>query len=203
MPRVYNNKKICYTLPRNRVSVSYGNLRTSRITNFKSRFFHRVKELFKSNPTRYGASFVYLKSQTKRNFCYTLPRKKVSISYRNLRISRITNFKKVFSSGQGDAQIKPNSAWSIPCVPRVYNNKKICYTLPRKRVSISYGNLQISRITNFKSRFFHRVKELFKSNRTRYGVSFLYLESKQKEIFAIPCLEKKLVFYTEICELRE
>ena len=47
---------------------------------------------------------------------------------------------------------------------------------------------------------FHRVKELFKSNQTRYRVSRVYLESKTKRIFVIACLGKKLVFHTEICD---
>ena len=50
---------------------------------------------------------------------------------------------------------------------------------------------------------FYRVKELFKSNKTRYGVSHVYLESRTKRIFAIACLGKKLVFHTEICEYFE
>ena len=45
---------------------------------------------------------------------------------------------------------------------------------------------------------FHRVKELFKSNQTRYGVSRVYLESRTKRVFAIACLEKKFVFQPEI-----
>ena len=45
---------------------------------------------------------------------------------------------------------------------------------------------------------FHRVKELFKSNQTRYGVSHVYLESRTKKVFAIACLEKKFVFQSEI-----
>ena len=45
---------------------------------------------------------------------------------------------------------------------------------------------------------FHRVKELFKSNQTGYGVSRVYLESRTKRIFAIACLGKKFVFQSEI-----
>ena len=45
---------------------------------------------------------------------------------------------------------------------------------------------------------FYRVKESFKSNQTRYGVSPLYVESKTKRIFAIASLGKHLVFHTEI-----
>ena len=46
---------------------------------------------------------------------------------------------------------------------------------------------------------FHRVKELFKSNQTWYGVSPVYLESKTERIFGIAFLRKKLAFDTEIC----
>ena len=35
-----------------------------------------------------------------------------------------------------------------------YKTKKICYSLRRKKVSYSYGNLRISQITNFKNRSF-------------------------------------------------
>ena len=38
---------------------------------------------------------------------------------------------------------------------------------------------------------FHRVKELFKSNQTWYGVSPVKLECKTKRVFAIACLGKK------------
>ena len=43
-----------------------------------------------------------------------------------------------------------------------------------------------------------RVKELSKSNHTRYGVFHVYLESKIERIFAIACLGKKFVFQSEI-----
>ena len=45
---------------------------------------------------------------------------------------------------------------------------------------------------------FHRVKELFKSNQARNGVSRVYLESRTKRVFAIACLGKKFVFQSEI-----
>ena len=46
---------------------------------------------------------------------------------------------------------------------------------------------------------FRRVKELFKSNQTRYGVSPEYVECKNERSFGIACLGKKLIFDTEIC----
>ena len=46
---------------------------------------------------------------------------------------------------------------------------------------------------------FDRVKELFKSNQTRYEVSPGYVECKTERIFGIARLGKKLAFDTEIC----
>ena len=45
----------------------------------------------------------------------------------------------------------------------------------------------------------YRIKELFQSDQTGYGVSYVYLNSKTKRIFAKACLGKNLVLHTEIC----
>ena len=45
---------------------------------------------------------------------------------------------------------------------------------------------------------FDRVKELFKSNQTQYGVSPGYVECKTKRIFGIACQGKKFVLQSEI-----
>ena len=45
---------------------------------------------------------------------------------------------------------------------------------------------------------FDRVKELFKSNQSGYGVYHGQVESKTKRILAIACLGKKLVLQSEI-----
>ena len=50
---------------------------------------------------------------------------------------------------------------------------------------------------------FDWVKMLSKLNQTWYEVSHMYVEYKTKRIFGIACLEKKLVFHTEICEFRD
>ena len=57
-------------------------------------------------------------------------------------------------SGQGCVQIKPDSAWSITSVIRMLNKKNFWYSLPRKKVSISYETFWISRKRNFKNRSF-------------------------------------------------
>ena len=103
--------------------------------------FHRVKELFKSNQTRYGVSPVYLKSKTERVF-------------------------------------------GIACL-----GKKFVF---QSEIS-TYSLILFSKISKF-----HRVRELFKSNQTRNGVSPVYLESKTERVFGIACLGKKFVFQSEI-----
>ena len=108
--------------------------------------FRRVKELSKSNQTRYGVSHVYLECKTKRIFVIACLGKKL-----------------VFHT-------------------------EIC----------EFRKLRILKIG-----LFRRVKELSKSNQTRFGVSHVYLECKTKRIFGIACLGKKLVFHTEICEFRK
>ena len=103
--------------------------------------FHRVKELFKLNQTRYGVSPVYLESKTERIFGIACLGKKLAFD------TEICDYFEYFFSKIG---------------------------------------------------LFNRVKELFKSNQTRYRVSPGYVECKTKGIFGIACLGKKFVFQSEI-----
>ena len=48
-----------------------------------------------------------------------------------------------------------------------------------------------------KYRNFYQIKQLSKSNQTRYGVLHVYLERKTKRILGIACLGKKFVFQSE------
>ena len=82
-------------------------------------------------------------------------------------------------------ECKTKGIFDIVCLGKKLDfHTEICY----------YFEYLISKIG-----LFHRVKELFKSNQTRYGVSHVYLEYKTKRIFGIACLGKKLDFHTEIC----
>ena len=86
---------------------------------------------------------MYLECNAKRIFAIAFLEKKVSFSYGNLQFLRITNFNySFFLLGLKVVEIKPKLAWSIPCVPSVYDKKIICHSLPRKKVSFSYGMLQ-------------------------------------------------------------
>ena len=166
--------------------------------------FHRVKELFKSNQTRYGVSRVYLKSRTKRIFAIACLGKKLVLQseiceYFEYLISKIGLFhrvKELFKSNQTGYAVSPvylesrtKRIFAIACLgKRLVLQSEIC----------GYFEYLISKVS-----LFHRVKELFKSNQTRYGVSRVYLESRTKRIFAITCLGKKLVLQSEICEYFE
>ena len=74
----------------------------------------------------------------------------------------------------------------------------VCLTAPQKKW-ISHTEISTFSLTLFlKIVKFYRVKELSKSNQTRYRVSHGQLDAKTKRIFAKACVEKKLVFRTEI-----
>ena len=80
-----------------------------------------------------------------------------------------------------------------------YAKRMVRLTFLEKKLVFHTEILTFSLILFSKIKKFHRVKELFKSNQTRYGESHSYLEFKTKRIFAIACLGKKLVFHTESC----
>ena len=204
VPRVQNRKNFWYSLPRKKVIFSYGNLRISRITNFENRSISSGQGVVQIKPnSEWGIPWVR-RMQNRKNFWYSLPRKKVRFSYGNLRISRITNFEnRSFSSGQGVVQITPNSVWSIPWVPRVQNRKNFWYSLPRKIVRISYGNLRISRITNFENRSFSSGQGVVQiTPNSVWSIPWVPRVQNRKNFwYSLP--RKKLGFHTEICEFRE
>ena len=47
--------------------------------------------------------------------------------------------------------MEPNLAWSIPCVPRAQNRKDFLYSLSRKKVRISIGNIDLIGYSIFKN----------------------------------------------------
>ena len=66
-----------------------------------------------------------------------------------------------------------------------------------------FDKLQISRLAKFKNASFYWVKKLSKSNRTRCGVSPVFVEYRAKRVFAIDFVAKKLVCHMEICEFHD
>ena len=83
--------------------------------------------------------------------------------------------------------------WSV-------KQKNFCSSLSRKKITFHTKICDYFQCLIFKYSIFHRVKEMFKSNQSGYGVYQGYLEYETKRILAINCLEKKLTFHTEICD---
>ena len=120
--------------------------------NFKNRSISSGQGVVQIEPNSVWSIPCVPRVKNKKNIWYSLPRKKVSFSYGSLLLFQINNFKnRSFSSGQGLVQIKPNSEWSIPCVPRVKNKKNFWYSLPRKKVRISIGNIELFAYSIFKN----------------------------------------------------
>ena len=172
-----------------KVSFSYGDLRISRLANFKNRSFSSGQEIVQINPNLVWSIPCVGRVLSKKIFCYNLCRNKVSFSYGNLRISRLANFiNRSFSSDQEIVQINPNLVWSIPCVGRVLAKKIFCYNLCRKKVSFSYGNLRISRLANFKNRSFSSDQEI--------------VQISPNLVWSIPCVGRvlaKKIFCYNLC----
>ena len=166
--------------------------------------FHRVKDLSKLNQTGYGVYHGYLDCKTKRIFAIACARKKLVFrteicEFREYRILKtgvfhwVKDLSKLNQTGHGVyhgcLDCKTKRIFAIACA-----GKKLVF-----RTEIcEFREYRILKIG-----LFRRVKDLSKSNQTRYGVSFVYIKSKTKRVFAIDCLGKKLVFHTEICEFRE
>ena len=147
---------------------------------------------------------MYIKSKTKRVFAIDCLGKKLVFhteicefrEYRILKIGlfhRVKDLSKMNQTGHGVyhgyLDCKTKRIFAIACA-----GKKLVF-----RTEIcEFREYRILKIG-----LFHRVKDLSKSNQTRYGVSHVYIKSKTKRISAIDCLGKKLVFHTEICEFRE
>ena len=64
---------------------------------------------------------------------------------------------------------------------------------PRKKLVFHTESCDLFKSLTLIYSSFHRVKELFKSNQTRYGVFQVYIESRGKRISGINCLWKKLL----------
>ena len=161
--------------------------------------FYWIKELSKSNQTRYGVSHVYLECKTKRVFGIAFLGKKFVFqseisTYSLILFSKIQNFywiKELSKSNQtryGVSHVylecKTKRVFGIACL-----GKKFVF---QSEIS-TYSLILFSKIQKF-----YRTKELSISNQTRYGVFHVYLECKTKRIFGIACLEKKFVFQSEI-----
>ena len=166
---------------------------------FKYSIFYRVKELFKSNHTWYGVSPVELESKAERIFGIACLGKKLVFhteicyyfKYIILKIALFRRVKELSKMNQTGNRINHGC---LEC-----KTKKIVIACLGKMLAFHTEICDYFQYLVFKYSIFYRVKELFKSNHTWYGVSPVELESKAERFFGIACLGKKLVFHTEIC----
>ena len=70
--------------------------------------------------------------------------------------------------------------------------------IPRKKVRISIGNIDLIAYSIFKNIEILSGQGVVQIKSNWHGVSHVYLECKTKRSFGIACLEKKFVFRSEI-----
>ena len=146
------------------------------------RYLRFLKKFFFSglrscpNQTKLGTEYHQCNGSVKKKSCwYSLTRRKMVFhtKFCELRELRIfENFKNsCFSSCQGVAQIKPNSVLSITSVMREPSIEVVAIACLGKKMSFHTELFEFREKGILKIVFFHRVKELSKSNQTRYGES--------------------------------
>ena len=178
----------------NRKYLTYSLILFSKIQKF-----YRIKELSKCNQTRHGVSQLYLESKIEKIFAIACLGKKFVFqsevqTYSLILFSKIQKFYRIKELS------KPNQTrYGLSHVYLESKTKRIFAIACLGKKLVFQSEIQTYSLILFsKIQKFYRIKELSKSNQTRYGVSHVYLESKTKRIFAIACLGKKFVFQSEI-----
>ena len=195
-------KEFLVQLVQKKVRISIGNIDLfayyTLILFSKIQKFYRVKQLSKSNQTRYGVSRVYLERKPKRIFVIACLQKS-SFFNRKFRLIRLFYFQKYRNFiGSRNCPKRTKLGMEYPMCTQSVKQKEFLVQLVQKKVRISIGNFGLfafyKPILFSKLQKFYRVKELSKSNQTRYGVFHVYLERKTKRIFGIACLQKRSFF---------
>ena len=166
--------------------------------------FHRVKELSKSNQTRHWVSPVKWKCEAKSIFGLACLGKRLVFQtelyeFREKGILKIGLFHRV--------KELPKSNQTRYWVSSTYWQCKaksiFCLACLGKKLYFHIETFEFREKGILKTGLFHRLKELPKSNQTRYWVSPAYWQFKAKIIFCLACLGKKLDFPIELFEFRE
>ena len=109
-----------YSLPRKKVRISIGNIDFFAYSIFKNIEISSGQGVVQIKPNLVQSIPWVPRVRNRKSFWYSWPRKKVRTSIGNIDFFAYSIFKNIeISSGQGVVQIKPNLAWSIPCVSRV------------------------------------------------------------------------------------
>ena len=159
-----------------KIGFSYGILRISRKRNFKKRFFFiGLRSCW--NQTKRGMEYHQFNESVKPKKIVRACRGKSWVFIRNFANFANCEFLKIlnfFSAGEGVVQIKPNSVLSINSVMRVQSKKVVGIACLGKKMVFHTEFCEFRELRNFenfKKILFHQVKELSKSNQTRYWVS--------------------------------
>ena len=86
--------------------------------------------------------------------------KKNCISIGNIDFFAFSIFKNIEILSGRIVQSEPNMVWRITSVMKVKCKKSFLYSLPRKKISFSYGNLRFFQINNFRNRSFISGQEV-------------------------------------------
>ena len=134
-PPNFHRKKFCFSI---------GNIDFFAFSIFKNIEILSGQGVVQSKPNVVWRITSVMKVKSGKSFLYSLPRKKISVSYGNFRFFRIRNFKnRSFLSGQKAVQRKPNLVWSIPRVGRLWDKKNGLPNFSIKKVHISIGNTDL------------------------------------------------------------
>ena len=145
--------------------------------------FRRVKDFFKSNQTRYGVYHVYLNYKTKKFFAIHCLVKKFAFHteicyYFEYLFSKCSIFHRVKDLSNSNQTRSGVSHVYLEC-----NAKRIfAIAFLGKKLAFHTEICDYFEYLFSKYSIFHRVKELSKSNQTRYGVSHVYLDYRTKRI---------------------
>ena len=143
-----------------------------------------------------------IQSLKQKEFLLQLDQEKSSYFNRKYRLIRLFYFQKYRSFiGSRSCPNLTKLGMEYPMCAQILKQKEFLLQLAQEKSQNCIRKFAIisNKFAILKIGLIRRVKELSKSNHTRYGVSHVYLESKIERIFAIACLGKKLVLQTEIC----
>ena len=155
------------------------------------------------NLTKLGMEYpTCIQSLKQKEFLLQLAQEKSSYFNRKYRLIRLFYFQKYRNFiGSRSCPNLTKLGIEYPMCAYIVKQKEFLLQLAQEKSQYCIRKFAIisNKFAILKIGLIRRVKELSKSNQTRYGVSHVCVDFKTKRIFAIACLGKKLVLHTEIC----
>ena len=151
------------------------------------------------NQTGYGVYHWCLQCKNKKNFCCSLPSKKVSFSYGNLllipnKFELVILKKGLFRRVKELSKVNQTGYGVYHGCPECKTNRNIAITCLGKKLAFHTEIWYYFKSVILKIGLFRRVKELSKVNQTGYGVYHWCLECKNKKNFCCSLPSKKVSF---------